>query len=635
MDGASFLPALVLLMAALAGLMIAGRARLWKAGRPARVGWAAGLLGLPRRYLVDVHHVVGRDPYAARMHALVAGGLVAGSALAALALLPPLGASRLYWGLVALSFAVMLAGSVAVGARRMPGRPRRLSGGSFQILPFLLLGYGLGAFLAALSRALLLPALSWPGLILAVAGGLGLAWQTGKGPMRHAITGAAHLVAHPRPGRFEGARETALAPLDLGAARLGVETPADLPWNRLLSFDACIQCGRCEAACPAFAAGQPLNPKRLIQDLAAAMTPGGNPAYAGSAYPNARSVSGASGLHEPLLRGLLHPDTLWSCTTCRACVEECPMMIEHVDSIVDLRRFQTLEAGAVPHKGEAVLAQMRGADEPGGRALAERTHFAAGLPLPRIAERGEADLLLWLGTSAYDLRVGRSLRALLRLLIAAGVDYAVLGEEERDCGDLARRLGDEATFQRLARANIETLGRYRFERIATADPHALHVLRNEYPAFGGAFEVVHHTALIEELAAGGRLALGTLPAGQSVTYHDPCYLGRYNGEFDAPRRLLDRLGMTRVEMARSGPRALCCGGGGGAAVTDIAGERRIPDLRMEQARETGAAVVAVACPQCTAMLEGVVGERPDVLDIAELALRALEAAPAPRRAVPA
>ncbi len=620
------LPLLVLAMVCVALLRLAPRIRLWRAGNAAPVDWAKGLAAMPRRYLVDVHHVVARDAYAARMHAAVAGGLLGASGLALLGFLPALGTSRLFCGVVALLFLAMLGGALAVGARRAPVRPKRLSGGAFQVLPFLLLAYATGGALAAGGLALALPPVVTAfGALLAAVGGLGLAWQTGKGPMRHAVTGALHLAAHPRPDRFEGKRETALRPLDLDAPKLGVETPADLAWNRLLGLDACIQCGRCEAACPAFAAGQPLNPKRLIQDLAAAMTPGGNPSYAGSDYPHARPVAGASGFDRAIIGAdaLIHPDTLWSCTTCRACVEECPMMIEHVDAIVDLRRFQTLERGAAPEKAELVLADLRGADEPSGAPLEARADFAGGLDAPRMAQKREADVLLWLGTNAFDMRTGRTLRALVQLLQAAKVDFAILGAEERDCGDLARRLGDEASFQRLARLNVETLSRYRFRRIVTADPHSLHVLRNEYPAFGGQYDVIHHTAFLDELVASGRLSLRALGA-TPVTYHDPCYLGRYNGEFDAPRRLLDRLGLERREMSRSGKRSMCCGGGGGAPVTDIAGEHRIPDLRMAQAKETQAEIVAVACPQCTAMLEGVVGERPDVFDIAELVLRALE-----------
>jgi Fe-S oxidoreductase len=202
------------------------------------------------------------------------------------------------------------------------------------------------------------------------------------------------------------------------------------------------------------------------------------------------------------------------------------------------------------------------------------------------------------------------------------VDFAVLGPEELDCGDLARRLGDEALFQNLARRNIALLARYRFKRILTADPHVLHCLKNEYPALGGRYEVVHHTTFLAELIAAGRLA-PSRKLNQAVTYHDPCYLGRYNGEIEAPRAILDRLGVERREMERAGLRSSCCGGGGGAPLTDIAGKRRIPDIRMEHARATGAPVLAVACPNCAAMLEGVIGPRPAVADIAELLEAAL------------
>lgn len=631
-DAAFLLSLTVLAMVLLAGVLAARRARLWRVGRAAKVDWVAGLIALPRRYLVDVHHVVGRDAYAARMHALAAGGLLAGSGLALIGLLPALGDIRLFWWLTALAFAAAFAGGGMVGRRRYPTKPARLSGGRFQILPFLLAAYTGGGFLVALDASLggALWPLGWAGLAFAAVGGIGLALQIDRGPMRHAFAGAAHLVAHPRPGRFKGERATALAPLDLDAPRLGVALPEEFAFNRLIGFDACIQCGRCEVACPAFAAGQPLNPKRLIQDLAASLQPGAtHAAYAGSPYPNARPVAGIGGPGLPIVGegAMIHPDTLWSCTTCRACVEECPMMIEHVDAILDLRRFQTLELGAMPARAAAPLMELRYADEPGGRPLASRTDFAAGLTLPLMSVKGEAEILLWLGEGAYELRYGRTLRALVTLLHKAKVDFAVLGEEERDCGDLARRLGDEASFQRLAAENIATLSRYRFSRILTADPHALHALRNEYRDFGGAYEVVHHTAFLDELAAAGRLDLGTLDEAR-ITYHDPCYLGRYNGEVDAPRRLLDRLGIARLEMERSGKRSMCCGGGGGAPVSDIEGERRIPDIRMSQAAATGAGIVAVACPQCSSMLEGVTGARPAVHDIAELVLMAVEKADA-------
>lgn len=300
------------------------------------------------------------------------------------------------------------------------------------------------------------------------------------------------------------------------------------------------------------------------------------------------------------------------------------MLIEHVDAIVDLRRFQTLEKGATPNKAPAALEDLRATDNLGGKPAAARLDWAADLKLPRLAERGSCDTLLWLGEGAFDLRHQRTLRAVVKLLRQAEVDFAVLGAEELDCGDVARRLGDEATFQELARRNIALLGKYRFERILTADPHVLQVLKNEYPALGGRYRVVHHTTFFARLLEQGRLqaaALDTAP----VTFHDPCYLGRYNGEISAPRAVLKGIGVKVIEMDRSGLRSSCCGWGGGATLTDVPGKRRIPDLRMDQVRATGAATVAVACPNCTVMLEGVVQPRPEVRDVAELLWAAVAA----------
>ncbi len=615
-----------LCLAVAAGLEAARLARRWRVGRAALVHWRRGVLGFARRYLVDVHHVVAHDRFAARMHAAVAGGFLGGSVLLVLGAWPGVTGSRLYQASVALAFAVMLAGALMVWARRLPVRPSRLSGGRFRFLPFLLLGYGFGGFLLGAAGLLALPMAAFAGLVLLAAGGLGLVAQIRGGPMRHALAGAAHLVGHPRPARFGGGRASALTTPDLAAARLGVETPADFAWNSLAGFDACIQCGRCEAACPAFAAGNPLNPKKLIQDLAACLAPGDAARYAGNPHPGLDPRLQNPGPHQPIIGAgaAVAPDTLWSCTTCRACVEECPMMIEHVDAVIGLRRFQVLEKGALPPKAAAALSELRYADESGGRSLAARFDFAAGLDVPVIQPDRKVDVLLWAGDGAFDQRYGRTLRALILLLRHAGVDFAILGESERDCGDLARRLGDEAIFQSLARANCTTLSQYRFARIVTADPHAYHVLKNEYADFGAAFPVLHHTEFLAELIAAGRITPGTLEI--ALTYHDPCYLARYNGVTDAPRLILKKLGAQISEMPRHGTRALCCGGGGGTPFTDVPGERRIGDIRMAQARETGAAIVAVACPGCTAMLEAVPGPRPEVRDVAELLWQSLEPA---------
>jgi Fe-S oxidoreductase len=254
-----------------------------------------------------------------------------------------------------------------------------------------------------------------------------------------------------------------------------------------------------------------------------------------------------------------------------------------------------------------------------------------------MADVKEAEVLFWVSDGAFDMRSQRILRAFVKVLKAAGVDFAVLGDEERDSGDVARRLGDDATFQSLAKRNIAVLNKYRFKRIVTTDPHAFHVLKNEYGDFypngkGGDYEVLHHTTFINELVQQGRLQLDAFKGG-TVTYHDPCYLGRYNGEYDSPRDLLKALGIELAEMERSGFRSRCCGGGGGAPITDIPGERRIADMRMEDARAVGAELVAVGCQQCTAMLEGVVEPRPVIKDIVELVSEALiEGAPAPKAA---
>ncbi|KEZ74911.1 (Fe-S)-binding protein, partial [Pseudomonas syringae pv. syringae FF5] len=282
---------------------------------------------------------------------------------------------------------------------------------------------------------------------------------------------------------------------------------------------------------------------------------------AGSPYPSLDGKGKPLGEHggsphQPIVNGLVDAETLWSCTTCRACVEECPMMIEHVDAIVDMRRHLTLEKGATPNKGAEVLDNLIATDNPGGFAPGGRMNWAADLNLTLLSEKKTVDVLFWVGDGAFDMRNQRTLRAFVKVLKAAGVDFAVLGLEERDSGDVARRLGDEATFQTLARRNIQTLSQYSFQRIVTCDPHSFHVLKNEYGAFGGDYQVQHHSTFMAELVRNGALTLGQ-HKGASVTYHDPCYLGRYNGEYEAPREVLRALGIEIREMQRSGFRSRC------------------------------------------------------------------------------
>lgn len=652
----TLLPILIFTALALAVIGAVRRIRLWRQGRPSQVNLFKGLMALPRRYLVDLHHVVGRDKMISNTHVATAGGFVAAAVL--MIVVHGLGiANPLLGGLLLLASASMFVGSLFVARRRL-NPPARLSKGPWMRLPKSLMAFSISVFLITLPTVGLLPegvvagSSSWL-LALVLAGvvvwGLGEMFfgMTWGGPMKHAFAGALHLAFHRRAERFGGGRSTGLKALNLEdeAAPLGVEKPADFTWNQLLGFDACVQCGRCEAVCPAFAAGQPLNPKKLIQDMVVGFAGGSDASYAGSPYPGKPVGEHQGAPHAPIVapvvmkegKALVDAETLWSCTTCRACVEECPMMIEHVDAIVDMRRHLTLERGKTPNKGAEVLDNLIATDNPGGFDPGSRLNWAADLNLPLMADLQQVDVLLWLGDGAFDMRNQRTLRALVKVLRAAEVDFAVLGNEERDSGDVARRLGDEATFQSLAKRNIATLAKYRFQQIVTCDPHSFHVLSNEYGDFlqegqNGSdskanYEVRHHSTFIAELYDAGRLNFAPWKGG-SVTYHDPCYLGRYNGEYEAPRRVLKALGIQVAEMKRSGFRSRCCGGGGGAPITDIPGERRIPDMRMNDVKESGAELVAVGCPQCTAMLEGVVDASAEVRDIAELVADALVERPA-------
>ncbi|MBA2492383.1 MAG: DUF3483 domain-containing protein [Gammaproteobacteria bacterium] len=645
-----FLPGLLVMLSLAALLVAAGwRARRWLAGRPAAVDIFSGLLQAPRRYLVHVHEAVSRDPIestprdtgrrTAGMHVLTAGGLVSATVLIiAVHVLGFDGAMPT--ALLLLCLATMAAGALMLALRRWPGDiPERLSRGGFQRLPFSVAAFVVFFIIATLPLTAIMPPIVWtsPGGLMLLALGawacLELYVGMGLGPMKHALNGVLHLAFHPRPSRFNAGRlaptDSGLQGMDLAEARLGVERPVDFRWNQLLGFDACVQCGRCESACPAYAAGLPLNPKKLIQDLVAAECERGSDVhYTGHPHPDGDAAGVAHG--GPILpvvgaQAMLRPETIWACTTCRACVYECPMMIEHVDAVIDLRRYQTLELGATPGKGAEVLEELRATDTVSGRALNTRLDWAADLKLPVLAERGACDVLLWVGEGGFEMRAQRTLRAVVKLLRAANVvDIAVLGEEELDCGDLARRLGDEATFQDLARRNIATLAKYRFDSIVTCDPHVLHALRNEYAALGGHYTVEHHTMFLARQIEEGRLTPKPM-RHNLITFHDPCYLGRYNGEIEAPRKVLKSIGIKVIEMQRSGLRSSCCGWGGGAAYTDVPGKRRIADVRMDHVRATNAGTVAVACPNCAVMLEGVTQPRAEVTDVAELLWAAVEA----------
>nr|PZN38714.1 MAG: (Fe-S)-binding protein [Bacillota bacterium] len=417
--------------------------------------------------------------------------------------------------------------------------------------------------------------------------------------------------------------EGTLQPIDFEKAeRLGVSAITDFTWKDLLDLDACTACGRCQDVCPAYAAGQPLSPKNLILDL--------------RDYVHAHApalLAGKATVEElpPLVGGAIKEETLWACTTCRACMEECPVFIEHVPKIVEMRRHLVMEQASAPETLQEALKSLEDRAHPYKGATASRTDWCEGLEVPLASEvEGEIEVLYWVGcTAAFDPRNQKVARALAQLLHHAGVKFAILGPEEACCGDPARRMGNEFLYDMIARQNIEILRQYRPKRIVTACPHCQNALGNEYRQFGGDFEVVHHTQLLKELVESGRLKVEAGSLGK-VTFHDPCYLGRWQGEYEAPRDLLDRAGADRVEMERSRSRSFCCGAGGAHAwMEETGGGPRVNQIRAREAAATGAQAIATACPFCMQMMEDGVKttageEGPRVLDVAELLLQAME-----------
>ena len=403
----------------------------------------------------------------------------------------------------------------------------------------------------------------------------------------------------------------------------GARDLPDLPWNQLLAFDACTNCGRCQDQCPAWASGKPLSPRKLMQDLRA---------YMEQRAPELLAVRPGETAPEParsMVSDAAGEEALWSCTTCAACAKACPVFIEHVDTIVDMRRYLVLEEAKAPPMAQAALQNLEQRGHPWRGTTLSRTDWMAGLNVPTMAEQPGAEYLLWVGcTGALVDRCVEVTRAVVAVLMRAGVDFAVLGDEETCTGDPARRLGNEYLFQKLARANIETFSRYNVNKIITMCPHCYNTLRHEYRQLGGHYQVQHYSELVARLIEDGRLMPSENGSQGSVAYHDPCYLGRHNGVYDAPRQVLDAVpGLKRSEMKLTRDEALCCGGGGGLTWIDETGTR-MSHVRMDHFLQTDAETLATTCPFCLQMFEeavsamGVEGSR-RVRDVAEILNEAL------------
>jgi len=480
-----------------------------------------------------------------------------------------------------------------------------------------------------------------------------------------------------RPGSGLGALRPMMSrgkPLDFEEAdpesdQFGVAHVEQFTWKGLLDFTTCTECGRCQSQCPAWNTGKPLSPKLLVLSLrdhvyakAPYLLAGGGKDAAGEEKASAEQLANVDVLalaeaNRPLVGGadelgVIDPDVLWSCTTCGACVEQCPVDIEHVDHIVDMRRYQVLIESSFPAEAGVMLRNLENKGNPWGAPPNAREDWTKGLDfeVPRVGEVDDFEYLFWVGCAgAFEDRAKKTTRAVATLLHEAGVRFAILGEGETCTGDPARRIGNEFLFQTLAQQNVETLneafeGREKGKRkIVATCPHCFNTLGNEYGQLGGDFEVVHHTQLLAHLVAEGRLT-PVQPVDGQLTYHDPCYLGRHNRVFTPPRELLDAAvrggatddrgasGAGLIELPRSRERSFCCGAGGARMWMEERIGRRINVDRVEEALSTGARTIAVGCPFCSTMLnDGVNGkgaaDQVEVVDVATVLLRSVRPEP--------
>ncbi len=411
---------------------------------------------------------------------------------------------------------------------------------------------------------------------------------------------------------------------DKGEVFLGAGDFEHLTWKSILDGYACTECGRCTAACPANLTGKPLSPRKIIMDIRSRTDSKAPLLKTGKQIPAEIS-------EKPLISDkYITDDELWACTTCMACVKECPVNIEHINPIVDMRRFLVQSESRFPEELMTVFANMENNGAPWAFAQSDRLKWAAGLEVPVASVKKEFDILYWVGCAgAFDARYQNVARSVAQILDKAGIDYAVLGSEEKCNGDSARRLGNEFLAQTLIKENVKTLKKYSFRKILVTCPHCLHMIGNEYRQFGADYEVVHHSQFIDELLANNKIEIDSSKKfNERITYHDSCYLGRYNEIYDEPRNLIDMVNNgARAEMPRTKDRGLCCGAGGGRMWMEEKTGKKVNIERTEEALSVNPAAISTACPFCMTMMSDGLKEKGKqeevrVQDFAELVLRA-------------
>ena len=390
---------------------------------------------------------------------------------------------------------------------------------------------------------------------------------------------------------------------DQSIEQFGAATMKDLGWEQIMDSYACIMCFRCQEVCPAYSTGKVLSPAAL--------------------EINKRYHLNYGGATDVPMLDLISEEAVWACTSCGACVDICPVGNEPMRDILEVRRNLTMMESKFPKQLESAFKGMERNANPWNISQADRMKWAQGLNVPTIEQNPEPDILWWVGCApATDSRAQKTAQAFAKILNTAGVNYAVLGQNEQCNGDSARRAGREDIFFGLASANVEILNEVKPKRIVTTCPHCLHTIKNEYPAFGGNYTVIHHTQFINELVGEGKISLEISSDQYTVTFHDPCYLGRHNKIFEAPREALNSAGVTIIEMPRNSAKSFCCGAGGAQMWKEEEnGTMRVNEARFKEAKETGANTLAVGCPFCMTMLSDASraeGDSVQVKDVAEL-----------------
>ena len=432
-----------------------------------------------------------------------------------------------------------------------------------------------------------------------------------------------HMVAAPLNAYFRSLEPRGtLDPIDLeNTERFGAGRVQDFTWKELLDGYACAVCGRCTDSCPANLTGKVLSPMHIVENLKDHLVAIG--------YQGPRSQDHVEPV--PIIDHAIPEQAIWDCVSCGACMEECPVVVEHVPTIMDMRRHLVLEESKIPETGMNALLSLEQRGHPWRGTQFSRTDWAKGLDVPTLAEKPDAEILFWVGcTAALEQRSQGIARSMVKVLKAAGVDFAILGDEETCTGDPARRMGNEYLYQVLAQQNIETLNRYRVKKIVTICPHCFNTMRNEYPQFGGKYEVLHYAQLVDDLIKQGRVKPIRM-VNATVAYHDSCFLGRHNGIYDQPRNIARSIpGLTLVEMEpRCRERGFCCGAGGGHMWIEESQGPRINHVRTDHFLATQSDTVGVSCPFCLQMLtegiqaKGVAGEK-QARDVLEVLAESLE-----------